>query len=558
MHMTLAPDQLRRRRFVTPRENRAMLAVPPLEEAGALAAENVRLRGMAKCVLNGRSLAELSRQARAELLTTAQAWTGAYREARLPSLDPQGLIFLAGHQPEFFHPGVWFKNFALGELARRHGAAAVNLVIDSDAMKSVSLPTLGGSLADPRREAVMFDRPDGRLPFEERRILDTNLFASFGRRAAQRIAPLVPDPLLRRFWPMVLARAEHVDRLGYCLAQARHQLEGQWGLQTLEVPQSAVCGSEPFYWFLAHLMANIDRFRECYNGAVQEYRQTNHIRNAAHPVPDLVADGPWVEAPLWIWTAERPQRRRLFVCRHGREILVSDRAGRELRLPQTIDGDATDAVERLMAWGREGVRIRSRALITTLWARLALGDLFLHGIGGAKYDQVTDRLIETFFGITPPGIMVLSATLYLPVQRQGNDNGERRPIQHDDLSDERLRGIRRELRELTYHPEKYLQADDLRDRRDLGAEALIEEKRRWIELPVTPENAYARWNALRRINDELQACVAPRRQAVLDLQSHVQWALRHEKVLRWREYGFCLYPETYLTDFFSDLLSKIV
>ena len=414
MLMTFAPEQLHRQRLATPRENRAVLAVPPMEEAGALAAENVRLRSTADYSLQGRSLAELSRQARAELLAAAQTWTAAYREADLPSLDPQGLIFLAGHQPELFHPGVWFKNFALGALARQHGAAAVNLVIDSDTMKSAALPTPGGSPADPRREAVLFDRPDGRLPFEERRILDANLFAGFGRRVARRIAPLVPDPLIRRFWPMVLERARHVDRLGYCLAQARHQLEGQWGLQTLELPQSVVCGSEPFHWFLVHLIANIERFRDCYNQAVQEYRRAHRIRNAAHPVPDLVAEGPWIEAPLWIWTAEQPQRRRVFVCRRGREILVSDRAGQELRLPLTVDGDATDAVGRLMAWSRQGVKIRSRALITTLWARLALSDLFLHGIGGAKYDQVTDRLIETFFGLAPPGIMVLSATLYLP------------------------------------------------------------------------------------------------------------------------------------------------
>src|SRR5271165_1963536 len=139
--MTFAPKQLQRQRLATPREDRAVLAVPPMEEAGALAAENVRLRGTADYSLQGRSLAELSRQARAELLGAAQAWTGAYREDNLPSHDPQGLIFLAGHQPELFHPGVWFKNFALGALARPHGAAAVNLVIDSDTMKSAALPT---------------------------------------------------------------------------------------------------------------------------------------------------------------------------------------------------------------------------------------------------------------------------------------------------------------------------------------------------------------------------------------------------------------------------------
>jgi hypothetical protein len=539
--MTAAADQLHRQRFATPREDRAMLAIPSMEDAGAVAAENVRLRGTADYWLQGRSLAELSRQARAELLAAARTWTCAYREIDLPNLDPQGLIFLAGHQPELFHPGVWFKNFALGALARRFGAAAVNLVIDSDAMKSTALPTPGGSPADPRREAVLFDRPDGRLPFEERRILDANLFAGFGRRVAQRIAPLVSDPLIGRFWPMVLQRAAHVDRLGYCLAQARHQLEGQWGLQTLELPQSLVCDSEPFHWFLVHLLANLDRFRDCYNRAVQEYRRANHIRNAAHPVPDLVTEGPWVEAPLWIWTAEQPQRRRVFVCRRGNDLLVSDRDRHEVCLHLGSDGDASDAVGRLKAWSGQGVKIRSRALITTLWARLALSDLFMHGIGGAKYDQVTDRLIETFFGLAPPAIMVLSATLYLPVQRP-------------HVSKENLRDIRRELRELSYHPEKYLPAGRLHG--GAAAGALVEEKQRWIRTPVTQENAYARWSSLRRINDELQPWVAHRRQQVLELQLQTQRALRHAKVLGSREYSFCMYPETHLKDFLSALLAE--
>ena len=548
-----APEQLHRQRLTTPREDRAVLAVPPMEEAGALAAENIRLRSAAdySLSLHGRSLAELSRQARAELLSAAQAWTAAYREADGPSFDPQGLIFLAGHQPELFHPGVWFKNFALGALARQHAAAAVNLVIDSDTMKSAALPTPGGSPADPRRESVLFDRPDGRLPFEERRILDTNLFAGFGRRVAQRIAPLVPHPLIRRYWPMVLERSRHVDRLGYCLAQARHQLEGQWGLQTLELPQSVVCQSAPFHWFLVHLIADIERFRDCYNQAVQEYRRQNRIRNAAHPVPDLVAEGPWVEAPLWIWSAEQPQRRRLFVCRRGREVLVSDRAGQELRLNLTVDGDASEAVGQLMAWSRQGVKIRSRALITTLWARLALSDLFLHGIGGAKYDRVTDRLMETFFGLEPPGIMVLSATLYLP--RAPGTHGRRPQVSNEDFRD-----IRRELRGLSYHPEIYLRDNHLLDgEAPAGARALVEEKQRWIRTPVTGENAYARWNAFRRINSELQPWVAQRRQEVLELQGQTQRALRHEKVLGWREYGFCLYPESDLQDFLSALIPKV-
>ena len=536
------PHSVQPRRFVVPRENRATLVMPPLEEAGALAAENARRLASKDCTLQGRSLADLSRQARTELIEAARAWTSTYRAVEMPNLDPLGPMFVAGHQPELFHPGVWFKNFALGELARRHGAAAINLVIDSDVLKSTSLGVPCCTLDDPHREAVPFDRPDASIPFEERPILDESLFCNFGRRVSKRIAALVPDPLIERYWPMVLERARHVDRLGYCLAQARHQLEGAWGLQTLEVPQSAVCDSEAFHWFLVHIIANIERFHECYNQAVREYRRLNGIRNAAHPVPDLATDGHWIEAPLWIWSAEQPQRLRVFICRCGNEYVVSNRAGRAIRLSITPEGDATESVRCLMDWSREGVKIRSRALVTTLWARLALSDLFLHGIGGARYDQATDRLIETFFHLPPPGIVVLSATLYMPIPRPAAPG-------------EDIRTIRRELRDLIYQPERFLHESSALNG-DSAAAALVAEKQQWIDTPVTNDNGYMRWKSLNRVNSDLQPWVAARRQQLLDQLAQAQRALRHEKVLGSRDYGFCLFPESYLQEFFGALLPK--
>ena len=129
--------------------------------------------------------------------------------------------------------------------------------------------------------------------------------------------------------------------------------------------------------------------------------RANGIRNTGHPVPDLAADGPWLECRCG-FVCLQTQRRRVFVCRRGGEVIVSDRVGAEIRLPLGRDDDASDAVARLMLWSRQGVKIRSRALVTTLWARLC-STLFLHGIGGAKYDQVTDRLIEMILRATTAG-----------------------------------------------------------------------------------------------------------------------------------------------------------
>ncbi|MFN9917551.1 MAG: hypothetical protein ACK53L_33510, partial [Pirellulaceae bacterium] len=41
-------------------------------------------------------------------------------------------LILSGHQPELFHPGVWFKNFLLSSLAARHQAVALNIQVDHD------------------------------------------------------------------------------------------------------------------------------------------------------------------------------------------------------------------------------------------------------------------------------------------------------------------------------------------------------------------------------------------------------------------------------------------
>ena len=551
-----------------------------------MAAANVASRAQAALDVGGISCDELARQAREELLAEAIRYTSSYRDATGVMPAPGGMssrsaglasnvhggasdamppsaIFLAGHQPQLFHPGVWLKNFALGALARQHGAVAVNLVIDSDSMKTHALRVPGGSAAQPQVAMVPLDEPGPAIPFEERRIFDRGVFADFGRRAAEQIAPLVPEPIVRRWWPSVVARSAEIDNLGTCLAQARHQLEGQFGLNTLEIPQSHVCRMHSFAHYTAYLLAELPRLVEVYNGAVREYRRLHHIRSTAHPFPDLAVDGPWHEAPYWVWSQDDPRRRRLFVRRERDQLLLSDRERIEISLPSSPDGDLRAAAERLVELTAGPVRIRSRALVTTLFARLFLGDLFLHGIGGAKYDQVTDALIERFFGLRPPGYLVVSATLHLPIARQ--------PATAEDL-----RAIDWRLRELTWHPEKatqeWMAGGGCRVARDdegsvagggwrVAGEGegdklaeLIAAKSRWIHTPQTPENARTRWLEIRRINRELQPWVADQRAHLLRERDQLSHAVAAEKILAWREYAFCLFPESTLRDFIEKIL----
>lgn len=529
-----------------PLDDGAALFAPPLTELPEVLAENRTIRDGWQYDVQGRSLAELARQARGDFLREAHAYTSTYRE--VPGAhDADAELLLSGHQPELFHPGVWLKNFAVGALARGRCAVAVNLLIDSDTVKATSLKVPKGTPDAPRMVSVPFDRAGAAVPYEERAIADFAMLESFGERAVESLRSLVPGPMLETFWPLVCRRAQALGNLGLSLAQARHIVEGQWGLETLELPQSRVCASDSFRWFTAHLLAHLPRFRKAFNETVADYRRRHGIRTAAHPFPNLAEKNGWMEAPFWVWTTANPRRRALFgAFRQGR-VVISDCNSFETELSLTPDGDGADAVERLRALEASGTKIRSRALTTTLWARLVLSDLFVHGIGGAKYDEVTDRLFECFLGLAPARLMVVSGTLLLPV----------RGLAAPATSVKEQRELKQYLWRLRHHPECFLDEcpEGQQDSHE-GAEQLVARKRRWIATPQTAGNARLRCRAIREINAALQPYVAKRRCQAAERLRELNWTLEANRILRWREFSFCLHPEDSLRGFLGQALSK--
>jgi hypothetical protein len=529
--MNVAGDSQAARRWRAPADDGGTLIDPPLSQVEALLSANAAALQAAGCDLQGRSLRELSRQARGELLIAARRYTAAYRDP--PSFASTDLVLLAGHQPQLFHCGVWAKNFALGYLARRHQATAINLVIDNDTLKVPTVRIPGGVVSQPTAREIEFDATCPETPFEDRAIADRDLFESFGRRAADELAPLAPDPILNEYWPLAVARAREGARLGACLSQARHQLEATFGLATLEVPQGWLCELPAFCWFAAHLLAHLPRFQADYNAAVAGYRRVNRVRSATHPVPDLARDADWHEAPFWIWRRDDPRRRRLFARLAGGNVALTDRAGWELRLP----GPPASAAEALLDLPRQGVRLRTRALTTTIWARLFLSDLFVHGIGGARYDQVTDRIIRTFYGVLPPEYLVVTATLRLPI------GGTR-------ATDDDVRRLDHQLRELDFHPERFLPAPIPGEPSPPWA-AHVAEKQAAIARTPTRETARARCRAIRAANAALQPWVAMQRAETMAHRAAAGESRRAAEAWDGREYAFALFPREKLSDFFT-------
>jgi hypothetical protein len=521
-----------------PRTHGAVLVHPCREQIAGLLNDNLAMRRLAADYdVQGQWLGDLSRQARGTLLSEARAYTTVYRDVELAG-DEHGPILLAGHQPQLFHAGVWFKNFALSALAARHRAHAVNLLIDNDIHRGSSLRVPGDWPTGRGIHTLLFDRTTEAIPYEERQIVDPPTFGSFGDRVRCTLGGLVPDPLIGQLWPHALEASQRCSNLGHCLAEARHRMEAQVGQQTLELPFSRVCRTVWFARFATHLLAHLPRLQDVYNTALAEYRRLNRIRSRSHPVPDLAADGSWLEAPFWIWTSESPHRRRMFVRARGPVLEISDRCNVQFALDLEADRPADRAVQQWMDQAERGVKLRPRALVTTMYARLVLGDLFLHGIGGGKYDQLTDWIIGRFFGLRPPQYLMISATALLFEDRT-------------EFLRERIRGLRQLMRELRFHPERHAVACE-------EAARLTHEKRACIVSQAPAGQGRVRHEAIERINAALQQHLTTSPQEAVARLEHLTAELRRETALASRDFSFCLFSRNFLCPLLLDLVRTAV
>lgn len=544
------PHMHEQRDLRVPRADESLLAEPPLSQAPGLARANHELLTHSNVNLQGRTLGHLREWSRKRALEAAGQYTAQLTgQDDSPPIEPE-LVYVGGHQPSLFHAGVWVKNFALGTMAGRSGGVGLNLVIDNDTLSSSQLQVPAGTRERPTLEAIAFDRERSAQPWEEIEIIDRELFASFGHRVSEAMSRWNIRPLIEEVWPDATDDGIGSDLLRDRLTAARARLERRWGLANLELPISRLCALEPFQWFAGHLFAQLPRFREVYNEALSDYRHENKIRSRTHPVSDLREDDGWLESPFWVWKAGESARGRVFAKQVEREVHLSDGTDVFARLKLSPEMDACCAVEGLQELAQQGVRLRTRALTTTLFARLCLGDLFVHGIGGAKYDEMTDRIIERFFGIAPPSYLTMSATMHLPL-------AEAYDVRPADET--RLQGL---LRDLHYNADRHLAPG-----RSAQADALIAQKRQLVaeqhaaadgdlsrreRRQRTREN-FDRYRQLQEVNTRLSDLAGSERRLLQDELATLRQQLQANAVLQNREFSFSLFPAEKLRPFMTNL-----
>lgn len=522
------------RQLKVPRTDGAWLQRPGADAAAQLVQANRQAFAGLDLNIQGCSLERLRAWTRDEVYQAAADYTGTWSVQDGKQVTSVPWI-VGGHQPALFHPGVWAKNFALGRLAKDLSGISLNLVVDNDTVTNQSIKVPVGTVNEPRLIHVPFDKSQSQQPWEDLTVDDSSLFTSFAERVSQQLAGWNYEPLINEFWPKVIEGTSTTGRIADGFTAARNQWERKWGLENLELPLSRLCQLPPFLWFVTHLVANLPQFWTIYNNAVRTYRQRNGIHSTSHPVPELIQIGDWQEAPFWVWRAGDQRRSRLFARRRQDRIELAVDAVTPLgALPLAPEQDCRHSVDCLRELQAAGLHLRTRALTTTLFSRICLADLFVHGIGGAKYDEITDQLISEFWGLPVPAYWTVSGTLQLPLRSH--------PATAADIE-----RCRRDLWDLQWNPVRALADLDQPE-----VERLRDEFVQRLNQPATDLAARrARHRDLSRIKVALNQWTQQRLQPAQARLEEVTRQVAANKILQDREYSYVLYPAEKLRTFLS-------
>jgi hypothetical protein len=321
-------------------------------------------------------------------------------------------VILTGHQPIFYHPGILAKDLLSHSLAGATNATALNMIVDTDEEDiSLQLPVRGRNGILVKETFPLSSRGIalvGQKISDEKKNRILNRLHEYKKELYQVFLPtLVPQirnnvDILQE----IVLSSEDVCEPGIRL---REMWEKENSIRLKTIYTSEIIKTEAFLIFKEYIFKRESEFRKIYNESLHDYRKIHKIKNKAQPLPDL--DEISGELPFWY---VRNGERMPFM--RGNKI--------------------------------EDKNIYPRAVSLTLFCRIFLADLMIHGIGGARYDQITNRLLERFFKYEAAPFSVASATLSLDVRSDY-------PIDSRKISD-----IEKDLRTYEFDPTHFMPDTD--------------------------------------------------------------------------------------------------
>lgn len=271
------------------------------------------------------------------------------------------------HQPYFFNPGVSLKFLFLENLPLKNKKI---IFLDTDRVNiKVNIPSSESfiyTLEFINSEKVLYDYP---APKQDNFL---GFFSSL--EEALNNIPQYSKTILNNvlvFKDILLGERQKLFK--EILAESFLKF---YGIKRDYCFLSDVIKLEEFENFFGKIYKEDTLFRKIFNDILDDYKKEFKFRYKNFPFPKLKDD----ELPFWI--VKNGIRMRCFK--------------KDLNLSNFKD-----------------FTIFPRASTLTIFLRLYELDFFIHGIGGANYEWVGDRIIEKFFKKTPPLYAVVSGTFLI-------------------------------------------------------------------------------------------------------------------------------------------------
>ncbi len=519
-------------RVTSPTGHGELLTQPPYEDWRSLLEANRTAVAGWHFKVGGVQVGDLRISARRGALTRAQAFSARLGVRVRSAGRPEDGIVATGHQPDLYHPGVWVKDFLVQRFSDEEGATAVDVVVDTDGFEvlGVSSPCMMPGVARCRQYLALSTSGSCYAcvpPPDPKAIEDFS-------RATLTMLESLPAPSIprhfRRFVACLEAAAVDARNLAELITFARRRYEVTAGTDYLELPVTEMVHDEAFLRFAAHIALDARAFALAHNAELSSYRAATGTRSGAQPFPDLGASDEATELPFW-WVTSKGRSALWAVEQDDVVALLADGA-QVARLQREPDA----AVSSLKAASVKGT-LAPRAVTLTMYVRMLCCDLFVHGVGGGRYDRVTDALIERYFGVKAPAFVVASMTLYLPLGARV-------------VSDEEVAAAVERLNRFEHNPDELLSSAEFDDRVEQErAMSLVAEKAALKQAIAHPQaDKKALGARIRAVNTELADLLSPIR---VKLAAELD-RLRAEKaaadILTDRTYPFCFWDPIEVAD----------
>ncbi len=460
------------------------------------------------------------------------------------------IIIQTGHEPILHHPGLWIKNHLTDYFKKKTNGIGINMIVDNDACNMGYMCTPNLFSKPPVIEKIQLAVDKNKLAYEEILFNDIKVLTGFkeenltliNKNRENKDAKNTIEDMKLMFEEyinnvMIYYKQGCVDMVSL-LTCARKILEEEFGVCNLEIPVSSISDSGSFNYFLLHFLYNAERFAKIYNEKLAKYRKLHKIRSKVNPLPDLHIEDNLFELPFWMWKTGEP-RCKCYVINGSDTINITDGSDILITLGKTVD--ISRKIYAIKDFRRKGIKIRPRAVTNTMFSRLFFADVFIHGIGGAKYDEITDEVIKEFFGIEPPSYITVSATLFLPFHKHEIDN-------------KALRKLKYIIKDMRYNPERYASA---KVQNNLDYLSSVEEKRNLLKMITTcdKEEKNKHFYRIKELNGLLLTYITTEIQERYREMNKIYEDIAYNNVVKFREYPIFIYPKIFLKEYFQKVFS---